>query len=510
MAVRNFNGTTDLLSCAIGGNTGFTFGTVAAIIKIDTSTNYRTLLGFHNSGGGDLTIIQISLDHQVLWWNGTNFNQAIILPTGVWVLVVVRKASGSANPRASVYNFNTAAWTHSNLSGTALANGTSPGASGTIRFSVGASNEPWDGRIAARAVWTNSLPWAATTGGDTAIIAANLHTSFGNWTANSPTSAWRFNQAAVTTTVQDVVGTAHESSRTGTTVVTGDDPPGFNFADTPSVVALGFDTLVFFPRALTPVPGVVTVALARPTLTLAAQPVTPVPQGPAEVALAPASLSLTGQAVDPEPGSVSVSLAPADLAFSALAVVPVPGAVEVPLSPANLSLTGQTLAAAPGLVTTTLEPSTLALTPQGLVGVPGLVTVDLDPSALAFSALAVVPVLGAVEVPLGSATLALSALALDPLAGDVVVDLTVVVGSSRVGTVTIGAGRVGTVTVSASRLAGTSIVAGASRTGSVSVSGSRGGSVQLEDSRSGSASVADGRVGSVAVGESREDRGNGS
>jgi hypothetical protein len=124
---------------------------------------------------------------------------------------------------------STGIWSHG-AGGTAIADWTSPGASGTVRFNNASSSDWFNGKVAVRAAWSNLLPYAADTGGDAAIEAAGLEDTLQAWVDVAPSALCPFNQDAVTTPVEDITGGGgDETSRTGTAVVTGDDPPGFDF-----------------------------------------------------------------------------------------------------------------------------------------------------------------------------------------------------------------------------------------------------------------------------------------
>ena len=43
MAVREFNGTTDLLACGVGAASGMTYGTGAALVKFSNLTGFRAV-----------------------------------------------------------------------------------------------------------------------------------------------------------------------------------------------------------------------------------------------------------------------------------------------------------------------------------------------------------------------------------------------------------------------------------------------------------------------------------
>jgi hypothetical protein len=231
MAVRDFNGSTDRLNTATGGASGMTFGTFAVLFRRTETANVGILTGLHASAGAinglvlyDANSYGIAVDADDVRGVGSGAAHTN------WQLVVIRKATGNVLARKSSYNFGTATWSHENAP-SALNNWTSPGTSGTVRFDYETSSFPIQGRMAVRAVWSNALPWSADTTGDAAIVAAGLHTALANWVSANPTALHAFNQAAVTTDVEDLstTGTADQVSRTGTTVVTDDDPPGFSF-----------------------------------------------------------------------------------------------------------------------------------------------------------------------------------------------------------------------------------------------------------------------------------------
>jgi hypothetical protein len=80
-----------------------------------------------------------------------------------------------------------------------------------------------DMRLAVAAVWNSAL----SDGNIDTISTAKTTQSIN---ALSPLALWDFNQAAVGTSVTDLTGNgADQTSRVGTTVIVGDDPPGWTF-----------------------------------------------------------------------------------------------------------------------------------------------------------------------------------------------------------------------------------------------------------------------------------------
>lgn len=232
MAVREFNGTTDQLICDVGGMSGMTYGTAAVLVKF-TSVTVNSALGYLHDSGGTFTATPLYMVSFSRWsmYSGTDSTGDVASAT-TWYLAVVRKATGSSTPRFSVYNYSNTTWAH--VAGTAaLGDWTAAGSGGTVQFSYQAgTSDVFSGRIAARAYWSNTLPWTADSTGDTNIQNAGLHTAASSWASNNPSAFWLFNQASTGTNVPDssTAGTATQTSITGTTVVTGDDPPGFDFS----------------------------------------------------------------------------------------------------------------------------------------------------------------------------------------------------------------------------------------------------------------------------------------
>jgi hypothetical protein len=247
MTVRQFNGTSDELVTGIGAASGMVYGTVATLLKFSTVTGFRDWTMLHDSGGayawspnGLTNFSTLQMDN-----HGANSNSGINPGITAWKLVVVRKATGTATPRFSVYDYTSGAWTHAAGASTLADSSSPPGSGGQIRFTYQGTADFFGGKIAARALWANSLPWTADSAGDLAIEASGLNVSAYYWKQKNPTVFHLFNQASIATSVVDLStgGTGNQSSIIGTTAVTGDDPAGFNFSLTltPPILELGMD-----------------------------------------------------------------------------------------------------------------------------------------------------------------------------------------------------------------------------------------------------------------------------
>jgi len=226
MAVREFDGSDDTIVHAAGGLSAMAFGTWAAIFKTDTVTGTHAIAYAHQVGDVQV-FVGIGVDGTQVNVCANGFSGFGSLSTGVWYLIVARKATGSNNPRCSLYNFTSTTWSHGNASA-AEANWTTMGASGIVRHDSQGAGDFHDGRMAVRAAWSNVVQWTTDASGDSAVEAAGLHTSLQNWVDETPTALWAYNQDPLAA-VDDSIGTSDQSSVVGTTVVTGDDPPGFTF-----------------------------------------------------------------------------------------------------------------------------------------------------------------------------------------------------------------------------------------------------------------------------------------
>jgi hypothetical protein len=228
MAVREFT-SGDQMEWSAGDLSGMTHGTIAFITKISDAASSRTLLAAITSAGGFLFHPAQYKGHEAIGWhNGTTSVEFTAPPLDVWVLSVLRKATGTTTPRRSQYNMNTATWAHVDAGGT-IADWTA--LAGTDRMAMNtnaAGGESFEGRVAVMAVWSNEVHWTADGTGDTAIEAAGLEDSLQNWVGEAPDALWVFNQDPVSA-VDDLAGSSDQFDSSGTAVVTGDDPPGFSF-----------------------------------------------------------------------------------------------------------------------------------------------------------------------------------------------------------------------------------------------------------------------------------------
>ncbi len=228
MAVRSFNGTSSRITTSVGNVVGFTGpGTWVFVIKpadvVDGALIYiSTLLG------ADVAYSDIfSGTHHYALVAGERNLDAIAVVNG-WQVLVVGKTAGTTAPTWSKCVMGTGVWTHGTAASTLADNAVGLLANGVIQFGAYRASEWWNGYLAAAAYYSGQL---------TNLQRETLNTGIPAWMALSPSDVWRFNQASTATPVVDLVGSANQVVEANTTVVNGDDPPGFSFASVASPVA---------------------------------------------------------------------------------------------------------------------------------------------------------------------------------------------------------------------------------------------------------------------------------
>jgi hypothetical protein len=202
-----------------------TYGTVAALYKRTATSTQFTAVTINDSNGENRVCLDNSGFNQPIMTLAGADSVGSITTTANWTLQVARKATGSVVARHHLYDYTDATWSHGD-GNAALANLAAGIASGaTVKMKNEFGGYP-NGLIAVIGVWKNTTVWAS----DAAVTTAGLHTSLQSWVDSAPTALWAFNQAATTIPVNDLTaGGANQTSLVGTTVVTGSDPPGFDF-----------------------------------------------------------------------------------------------------------------------------------------------------------------------------------------------------------------------------------------------------------------------------------------
>lgn len=231
MAVRGFDGVDDEIRCAIGNCNQTGALTLAVMFKRGTTaTVWGTLIANHNPANQVKCGLETSgtAANGVEFYNGVSAStsgvNALPANTTDWVIVAVTKQAGTSLPRFHVKNVTTGtAWLHVNGTLSPLADCATQ-AGGTVRFGEWNDGDDFTGQLALAGEWNVAL-----TDAQTEALATNKRT--GDWVLHPvpPVAVWNFNQATVTP-VQDLIDGAHETVVQGTTVVTGQDPPGWVFS----------------------------------------------------------------------------------------------------------------------------------------------------------------------------------------------------------------------------------------------------------------------------------------
>lgn len=181
------------------------------------------------SAGGDVTALSLEsfddswafLDDNVQFTNSAD--NSII--ADVWALVAFSRDATTGVTIFHQFRLDTSVWSHDEQG--ILATPPSSGGGETVNIGQWGDESVadfFDGLIAAVGVLSRTFS-------NVEIEAAGLETHLSNWLANSPAGVWRLNQTSTSGDVLDLTDNgADQTSITGTTVITGDDPPGFDFS----------------------------------------------------------------------------------------------------------------------------------------------------------------------------------------------------------------------------------------------------------------------------------------
>jgi hypothetical protein len=227
--VRSFDGS-DQISFAVGALASMTgAGTVLFLLK-RTATGWAAVWSLNGTGSSQLIFTGFEGGNTPnRSYHVTNVSDDATGPASPnfptadgWIGVAWRKGSGTDTIRTSKYVLGTATWTHAD-STDQNADGSSPGASGVMK--IGAKDTGFDfftGLVAGGAVWEGTELSDGTL--ESIILSAQA------WLDASPDWMVLLNQASTATTIEDITGNGGDQSAiTGTSVVTDDAPPGFDF-----------------------------------------------------------------------------------------------------------------------------------------------------------------------------------------------------------------------------------------------------------------------------------------
>ncbi len=228
MAVRRFDGVDDVIICTPPSPNFTGDGTWGFVWRTDTNRNNGlaclVAAGFERVGA-----ISVASD-AMYYTTNAGFSQCDAFVADEWYLTVFTKAAGVSAVRSHTMPFSTGVWSHTDH-GTLNDGVTSQD---ELQFGYDVQNNFRHlGELAASGLWVGT----ALSDAECETLDAGVNA----WLALAPDGLWVFNQETTADPVLDLTGNgADQTSITGTTVVTGDDPPGFDMSTGPNEGAVDF------------------------------------------------------------------------------------------------------------------------------------------------------------------------------------------------------------------------------------------------------------------------------
>lgn len=237
MAVREFNGTSDYIQL---GSTGATIGagavSIVALMRCGTrGTGSQLTYVSAARTTSNSALVEMGAgtsNDQLQYYNyvdGPNaaFARDDTLP---WEILGISKAAGGGVV-VRCHSSQHGTWLHTNTAAIGSVPSDSWSLTNIGRRGTGSNFAAF--KLAVVAIFNKQLSDAdyesIGTGASTASISAL-----------GPVTLWEFNQTSVSTIVEDLIGSADETARSGTTVVTGDDPTWtFSTAAAPATTQSG-------------------------------------------------------------------------------------------------------------------------------------------------------------------------------------------------------------------------------------------------------------------------------
>jgi len=219
-AVREFSD--GWVECAPGALGSILDGawTMAAVVRTNAlGEAWQTILSLENGGGGSFGSFEVATTaggELFIYIDGDESYGGPIV-AGEWLLVAVTKPAGTSVPRMHVYRYSTGTWVRED--GDAPVGDVSTVVQ-TVAFGAWEqTQDPWDGRIAAVAMWDAALTDQQLDG-----LTARL----ADWLASGAVAVWPLGADPV---VDATGGGADQTGSAGTMVV---DDPTLPFDPSPS------------------------------------------------------------------------------------------------------------------------------------------------------------------------------------------------------------------------------------------------------------------------------------
>lgn len=191
---------------------------MAAVVRTNAiDATWQTILSLENGGSfGSLEVATTAGGELFLYIDGDESYGGPIV-AGEWLMVAVTKPAGTSVPRMHVYRYSTGTWAHED--GDAPVGNVSTVVQ-TVAFGAWEqTQDPWDGQIAAVAMWDAALTDQQLDG-----LTARL----ADWLTSGAVAVWPLGTDPV---VDATGGGADQTGSSGTTVI---DDPTLPFDPSPS------------------------------------------------------------------------------------------------------------------------------------------------------------------------------------------------------------------------------------------------------------------------------------
>lgn len=215
----NFGASSSFVQFGIGGAANAGNGAVTMIALWKPNFGLGVNSGIVGALSGATERRSFLMDTSALFADG-DFSSGVPFTglAGDFLWLAMSKPAGAAHYRMHWKNYTTAsAWVHGEAVG--AANHTDPGVSDNLKVGANPSTSASTGDVAVAAIKLANMA-------DLAIEAA-CTSALSDLIAAAPTWAARFQNSAPSS-IQDLIGSGHETSRSGT-VTNVADPPGYNF-----------------------------------------------------------------------------------------------------------------------------------------------------------------------------------------------------------------------------------------------------------------------------------------
>jgi len=227
MAVRSFDGASNIVVAGTGTAICNGAWSLVTIVKPTSLTTGECFIAFQN---GTTSLLSCLADRGsgglTCYTDGPTSDSTLTgVTAGDWQILADTKAAGSNGVRFHRKVLGSGSWTH-DTGGTAIGN------NATVcdrielgSFLNGGFSSYKDMRLAVAAAFATELS-------DANIESIQTTPSTQKLVDLGAVAVWDLNQASTATAVNDLVGSSDQVAITGTSVVTGDDPPGWTFGAT--------------------------------------------------------------------------------------------------------------------------------------------------------------------------------------------------------------------------------------------------------------------------------------